>query len=97
MTHHPAAFINAIAEEGTKEEAVQYLQKIWNENCELRAALAWYADEKNWPHPDQADDDQGCKALYDSGDRARAALDEQITPRPAEQESGIQDNSRPRR
>ena len=32
-----AAFINAIAEEGTKEEAVSYLQKQWNENCALRA------------------------------------------------------------
>lgn len=33
-----AAFINAIAEEGTKAEAVEYLQKEWNENCELRRA-----------------------------------------------------------
>jgi hypothetical protein len=39
MAHHPAAFINAIAEEGTKAEAVEWLQKTWNENCELRAAL----------------------------------------------------------
>lgn len=31
--HVPAAFINAIAEEGTKEEAVKWLQKIWNELC----------------------------------------------------------------
>lgn len=40
MTEYPyvrAAFINAIAEEGTKEEAVSYLQKKWNENCALRA------------------------------------------------------------
>lgn len=36
--HHPAAFINAIAEEGTKAEAIEWLQKEWNENCELRAA-----------------------------------------------------------
>lgn len=34
--HVPAAFINAIAEEGTKAEAVEYLQKLWNENCALR-------------------------------------------------------------
>lgn len=27
----PAAFINAIAEEGTKDEAVEWLQKTWNE------------------------------------------------------------------
>ena len=31
--HKPAAFINAIAEEGTKEEAVKYLQVTWNELC----------------------------------------------------------------
>jgi len=37
--HIPAAFINAIAEEGTKAEAVQWLQKLWNENCALRTAL----------------------------------------------------------
>lgn len=37
--HVPAAFINAIAEEGTKAEAVTYLQKQWNENCALRAQL----------------------------------------------------------
>lgn len=38
--HVPAAFINAIAEEGTKSEAISELQKIWNENCELRQRLA---------------------------------------------------------
>lgn len=32
--HHPASFINAIAEEGTKAEAIEWLQKIWNELCE---------------------------------------------------------------
>jgi hypothetical protein len=37
--HVPAAFINAIAEEGTKAEAIEYLQKTWNENCALRAQL----------------------------------------------------------
>jgi hypothetical protein len=37
--HVPAAFINAIAEEGTKAEAIEYLQKQWNENCALRAEL----------------------------------------------------------
>ena len=34
-----AAFINAIAEEGTKQEAVQWLQATWNERCELADAL----------------------------------------------------------
>jgi hypothetical protein len=36
--HVPAAFINAIAEEGTKAEAIQYLQEQWNETCALRKA-----------------------------------------------------------
>jgi len=35
----PAAFINAISEEGTKAEAVAFLQEQWNENCSLRAEL----------------------------------------------------------
>lgn len=38
MDNHPyvpAAFINAIREEGTKEEACNYLQKLWNERCAL--------------------------------------------------------------
>ncbi len=37
--HVPAAFINAIAEEGPKAEAVAWLQKQWNETCALRAEL----------------------------------------------------------
>jgi len=35
----PAAFINAIAEEGTKAEAVEWLQKIWDERCQLQREL----------------------------------------------------------
>jgi NTP pyrophosphatase (non-canonical NTP hydrolase) len=41
MTDYPrrnAAFINAIAEEGTKAEAVEWLQKTWDELCAVRAA-----------------------------------------------------------
>ncbi len=38
--HHPAAFINAIWEEGTKEEAIKYLQETWNELCEARKEIA---------------------------------------------------------
>ena len=34
----PAAFINAIAEEGTKAEAVQYLQGAWDELQTLKRA-----------------------------------------------------------
>ena len=37
--HVPAAFINAIADEGTKKEAIEWLQKTWNEACWLRSAL----------------------------------------------------------
>ena len=39
VPHVPAAFINALAEEGTKAEAVAYLQKEWNENCALKARI----------------------------------------------------------
>ena len=38
--HVPAAFINAIAEEGTKAEAIEYLQKTWNELCALQSSVA---------------------------------------------------------
>lgn len=37
--HHPAAFINAIAEEGTKEDAVTHLQNTWNNLMNLHFAL----------------------------------------------------------
>lgn len=43
MTDYPrrnAAFINAIAEEGTKAEAVEWLQKTWDELCAVREAAA---------------------------------------------------------
>jgi hypothetical protein len=36
---HPAAFINVIAEEGTKEDAIVHLQKTWNELMNLHMAL----------------------------------------------------------
>jgi hypothetical protein len=35
VKHHPAAFINNIRDEGTKEEALLYLQETWNELCEV--------------------------------------------------------------
>lgn len=34
--HVPAAFINALAEEGSREEILGYLQEQWNESCALR-------------------------------------------------------------
>jgi len=37
--HCPAAFINAIAEEGTKEEAVEWLQKTWDQLCAMKQIL----------------------------------------------------------
>lgn len=37
--HRPAAFINAIAEEGTKAEAIEWLQKTWNELCQAESEL----------------------------------------------------------
>ena len=42
----PAAFINAIAgEEGTKKEAVEWLQKTWDEKCQLEHELASAKEE----------------------------------------------------
>ena len=38
--HTPAAFINAIAEEGSKKEAIEWLQKTWNELAETKRLLA---------------------------------------------------------
>jgi hypothetical protein len=57
--HVPAAFINAIAEEGTKEDAVQFLQEQWNETCYLRKRLEKLdkleaAGVDNWEYYDEA-------------------------------------------
>ena len=47
--HVQAAFINALREEGTKEEACDWLQKTWDELCavrrEMRALLAQHEKE----------------------------------------------------
>ena len=48
--HAPAAFINAVAEEGTKEDAVKYLQEQWNETCALRAALKQISEWNGHPN-----------------------------------------------
>ena len=45
--HVPAAFVNAIAEEGTKAEAVGWLQKQWNENCQQRSRIARLESDLN--------------------------------------------------
>lgn len=49
--HVPAAFINSIREEGTKEEALFWLQEQWDETCALRAVLR----EAPCPHPASGD------------------------------------------
>jgi hypothetical protein len=43
--HVPAAFINVIAEEGTKAEAIYWLQRTWNELCYLRKRDTWLEDQ----------------------------------------------------
>lgn len=55
--HVPAAFINAIREEGTKAEACDFLQLEWNKSCaqvaeiaRLTAALAKVAAERDAIH-----------------------------------------------
>jgi hypothetical protein len=37
---HPAAFINEIAESGTKEEAVRHLQQTWDELVDAKQQLS---------------------------------------------------------
>lgn len=51
--HVPAAFINALAEEGTKDEAIEFLQQTWNELMALQDAVRnlyfagyWHADRE---------------------------------------------------
>lgn len=39
VAKYPAAFINAIADDGTKEDAIEYLQQTWDELQTLKAAL----------------------------------------------------------
>lgn len=43
--HSPAAFINAIADEGTKAEAIEWLQKTWNELVYIRKEVAKLAEQ----------------------------------------------------
>lgn len=39
MAKHPAAFINAIAEEGTKAEAIKYLQETWDDYMDAKIKI----------------------------------------------------------
>jgi hypothetical protein len=43
--HHQAAFINNIAEEGSKAEAVRFLQETWNELCEAKKEIIRLREE----------------------------------------------------
>lgn len=63
--HVNAAFINAIREDGTKSEACEYLQRLWNEICFLRDA----------PAPDAAARQMGQVRNGDSGLTGSATVD----------------------
>jgi hypothetical protein len=67
--HRPAAFINALAEEGTREELIHYLQETWNELCELRRqqgeAVAWLVP---------SDETGFCRLWWRDKERAEAWL-----------------------
>ena len=79
--HVPAAFINAIAEEGTKDEAIGYLQKQWNENCAVRASLRdllTWVDGLPVKHPQQ--DEQRRRAHEVLGDNPLSLSPESRTP-----------------
>lgn len=39
MAKYPAAFINAISEEGTKADAILWLQQTWDKLCEAKATI----------------------------------------------------------
>jgi hypothetical protein len=59
---HPAAFINVIAEEGTKAEAVEWLQRTWDELCDLRqghVVLERYQQERRAAQETKADETSG--------------------------------------
>ena len=76
--HVPAAFINAIAEEGTKGEAIHYLQKQWNENCALRARIEGL--EKAIRSFVEAYKLQDCDNLANELARAYSAADAVLNP-----------------
>lgn len=66
--HVPAAFINAIADEGTKNSAIEYLQKTWNELCAMRAALRRMTPEPKFcSRPDECAGKNTCQRQFDTG------------------------------
>ena len=49
--HVPAAFINSIREEGSKADAIAWLQAQWNETCYLREKVKGLEEalkDANW-------------------------------------------------
>lgn len=49
MAKHPSSVVNTIHESGSKAEAVEWLQKFWDELCDAREALKLIADGDNDP------------------------------------------------
>lgn len=47
MAKHPAAFINAISEEGTKAEAVKYLQETWDDYIDAKEEIKRLTNKLN--------------------------------------------------
>lgn len=74
--HVPAAFINAIAEEGTKQEAVEWLQKEWNENRRLTRELAQMAAQKAKAERDRDDALSGCQFEFQRAMNAESRVSE---------------------
>lgn len=73
--HVPAAFINALAEEGTKDEAIFWLQKQWNECCALRSDLEREKEEASSYHKFWIGERDRRTAVEASLERARKALE----------------------
>ena len=48
LAKHNAAFINAIAEEGTKAEAIEWLQKTWDDYVDLKKEVESMEKSINW-------------------------------------------------
>lgn len=69
------AYLNALYEEGTKQECFDWLCKVDADNDDLRRALKFYADKDNWDdlgsHPE---DEYVSKTTIDRGEIARCAL-----------------------
>ena len=51
-----AAFINALMEEGTKQDCLEHVVKLWDENCELRKRLAKLEQAYTSGYSDAGDD-----------------------------------------